>query len=1134
MIPEELLEHLEARLQPLKDFQRASADWLFKQMYKGESPHMLLADEVGLGKTVVARGLIARILIDRLRNGETEPYRVVYICSNLVIARENIEKLDPLPAGVERREPVPRLGYLCYRKYASRPDSGETQPLTLDTLTPSTSFHVSSGTGERWERAAIYAALLNDPVFHAFKEYLIYVLKGGIENVERFKGQALEVFEKQDLRDDFPDKLIKELKTRTFEYVGNTILHWLSSGGNERPSLYDVLWEVTRMVRDNIPEREYSAVLRPLLLALRRCLVDLCLEYVDADLYILDEFQRFRDLIDEDSDEEQAELAHRVFQKSSHTRILLMSATPFKPFTGVEEREDGEDHYKDFRAILKFLLRYEPGLLEDYERHRKALYRQILNIRRDQVHAIGTEDREQIEKILRSVMCRTERQSLNVSTGSGEMIVDKTDPVPFTKADIENFRQTDKIALAVSSAIGRTVPKPIEYAKSAVCPLSFLDHYQLKEKLRAHQRNWQVRRALEASSRGWLDFEPIRNYQPISATSPSTANGDVANARLRALTDISIGERGALMLWIPPSLPYYRLEEAFHDCEDFSKTLVFSSWVMVPRMISTLLSYEVERLTVGNKDSVITDKEEGERTYFAETGRRRQPGPQINYGMRTEGKKPLPANMSNFTLIYPSIVLSEMCDLVQNLKDRKSLNQLRTILAGMIRDKIDDLRLKQYVTKGGESERWYWAAPLLLDRAGTWPHEAIEEWFATLQNRQKETQSIRNEDHGSESGKEEVSAKQEHFAFLKEVFEQPESAGLGEMPEGLAEVLADLSLGSPAVLAYRSFVRMFPIENRVTQLHRAREVADEFVSLFNKPESISAVRLSYKYRSRHLPSAYWAMVSSYCASGCLQAVLDEYLHLIKDQGGTPESAWMHLVNTVNLQASVINVDSLTSFLNSEPRKMRMHYAVEFGSQRAETEEGKRRATGLREVFNSPFRPFVLATTSIGQEGLDFHRYCRRLVHWNLPSNPVDFEQREGRITRYKGLAIRQIVAHRHSAELSQQVRSNDLDVWSNLFEIANRHERLSSSRSEVTPYWHIDRNEDEPGIERVIPLFPYSSDVGRLSRIMKTLALYRLAFGQPRQVELVDHVLKNGLSPDEVAEVVKRLTVDLSPIRFNN
>ena len=52
---------------------------------------------------------------------------------------------------------------------------------------------------------------------------------------------------------------------------------------------------------------------------------------------------------------------------------------------------------------------------------------------------------------------------------------------------------------------------------------------------------------------------------------------------------------------------------------------------------------------------------------------------------------------------------------------------------------------------------------------------------------------------------------------------------------------------------------------------------------------------------------------------------------------------------------------------------------------------------VRGAFNSPFWPFVLATTSVGQEGIDFHWWCHAVVHWNTPANPVDFEQREGRV-----------------------------------------------------------------------------------------------------------------------------------------
>jgi len=64
--------------------------------------------------------------------------------------------------------------------------------------------------------------------------------------------------------------------------------------------------------------------------------------------------------------------------------------------------------------------------------------------------------------------------------------------------------------------------------------------------------------------------------------------------------------------------------------------------------------------------------------------------------------------------------------------------------------------------------------------------------------------------------------------------------------------------------------------------------------------------------------------------------------------------------------------------------LRCHYAVPFGTQKMSDESGQERVVNIRESFNSPFRPFVLTSTSIGQEGLDFHWYCGEVVHWNLP------------------------------------------------------------------------------------------------------------------------------------------------------
>ncbi len=208
--------------------------------------------------------------------------------------------------------------------------------------------------------------------------------------------------------------------------------------------------------------------------------------------------------------------------------------------------------------------------------------------------------------------------------------------------------------------------------------------------------------------------------------------------------------------------------------------------------------------------------------------------------------------------------------------------------------------------------------------------------------------------------------------------------------------------------------------------------------------------------------------------------------------------------------------------------MRCHYAVDLGNQRVETDDGKKRIKGIRHNFNSPFRPFVLATTSIGQEGLDFHTYCRKIVHWNLPSNPIDLEQREGRINRFKGLVIRQQIAKKYGDPLNGDTQL-DRGVWEALFDAADKAERCSSGKCELIPYWHVEADHFQ--IERIIPFYPFSKDRAKLTSLLKTLALYRLAFGQPRQAELVEHLLTN-ISEAKITEIRDKLMIDLSPIRY--
>jgi hypothetical protein len=50
-------------------------------------------------------------------------------------------------------------------------------------------------------------------------------------------------------------------------------------------------------------------------------------------------------------------------------------------------------------------------------------------------------------------------------------------------------------------------------------------------------------------------------------------------------------------------------------------------------------------------------------------------------------------------------------------------------------------------------------------------------------------------------------------------------------------------------------------------------------------------------------------------------------------------------------------------------------------------------------FNTPYRPEILVSTAVGQEGIDLHRECRHVIHHDLCWNPATIEQRTGRVDR---------------------------------------------------------------------------------------------------------------------------------------
>ena len=147
---------VEAVLADLKDFQRRTARWAFERMFTDRDPaiRFLVADEVGLGKTHVAKGVIAKV-IDHLGRTGDERHDIVYVCSNATIARQNIRKLAP--EGIEPLEDVDRLTMLASVELNDS-DAGQAS-INLLAITPGTSLKFGRTTGRFRERCLAYAFL---------------------------------------------------------------------------------------------------------------------------------------------------------------------------------------------------------------------------------------------------------------------------------------------------------------------------------------------------------------------------------------------------------------------------------------------------------------------------------------------------------------------------------------------------------------------------------------------------------------------------------------------------------------------------------------------------------------------------------------------------------------------------------------------------------------------------------------------------------------------------------------------------------------------------------------------------------------------------------------------------------------
>ena len=1058
-------------LRPLKPFQHRTVDHAFNRLFLAEdsTSRFLVADEVGLGKTLVARGIVARA-VDHLWD-DVDRIDVIYICSNASIARANLPKLRIGGAHERSFALATRLTMLATEFAPRTGHPGMLHgKLNFVSFTPRTSFDMGHAGGRRRERELLFH-LLAPNVERRIP--LMNVLQGGVRDREGWRrGLETELPIECGIRKRFDAELRKRVGLR--RKLDNAIEGWFHRYRDKWPP------DARRARNEVVGE-------------LRQLLAGVCVHALEPDLVILDEFQRFKPLIETRTEHqsEAAELAQSLFCATAHdgrpVRTLLLSATPYKLYTADAEIEH-EDHFEDFLATTKFLFGAQRSRVETLKR-RLARFATALK-RTDTLDPTHADDtvlldtpraaKAEVEASLRAVMARTERVA--ASEDRDAMVAENLPLVALMPEDVRQYVAAD----ALFRTVGDRDPMP--YWKSAPYLVHFMRGYKFNYRLdetiaRSPDKIVEV---LDAHGRSFLTAEALQQWSML----------EPAHAKLRVMVSHQLEGGLWRLLWMPPTLPYWPLEGPFRDMARTTKTLLFSAWNVVPDAVSAVLSYEAERRMAGKRIATYQNPESQQVPLLRLT----QSAPD--------------ARRSRHRLLLLLLPCVPLADEAHPLRAPNGCDRHR-----WIRDRIE-LRLSQSglpdVEDGPVDDRWEWAAPLVLDPA---LRPFLQAW------RNGELRAISNDEALPKPNPELFNAYLEDLLAL-------ELDRLGRRPPDLADLLTEVALGSPTVLALRSLNAPSGVTVQ-TRRRLAVMIGDAFWSLFNRPAVIALLRqLAAERRDPGDETVYWRLVLDYCRQGNLQAVLDEQWHLLWDQHSWSEDYDADTIATDCAQSLVQAAHPVRSRVHArmferpdngsvDQRDFRIRtvFALRFGQLRSETDE-QISQDAVRAAFNSPFRPFVLASTSIGQEGLDFHPWCHRLVHWNLPGNPVDLEQREGRVHRYKGHAVRRNVAAAHGEAALASWQPGD-DLWSLMFERADRAAR-DAGEPDLVPHWIAS---GQYRVERHVPLLPYASEVAGFERLKRQLAAYRVVFGQPRQEELITLLDRAALPLRDL----QALTIDLSP-----
>ena len=1028
---------VEAVLAGLKGFQRDAVEHVMERLYRApaaeRSNRFLVADETGLGKSIIARGVIARTIEHLEIVDEVDRINVVYVCSNADLANQNLKRLNVL--GDECVTSATRLSLLALESASlTKPASGRGKKVNLVSFTPGTSFSEGGWRQGEGRERALLTIILNKlvNVTCSDRRTTRLIMQGAVKTLERFATEYVLPME-QNLAGSLDLKIVDAF-TSLIQKDG-TLDEFLAlrEDARGRQLLGQELWERAA----NMTGR------------MRQSLALASVDSLEPDLIILDEFQRFKHLLDPTQDSQAAELAHELFTYE-HARVLLLSATPYKPFT---QHGEDEDHSEDFLKTVEFLTAGDPEALDEVRNSLSGYRRSLI------ADGNPAGQAARVRSALVPFMTRSERPALG----------ERDDLVTVTHLPVAPPTDDDLVHWVALRELSHEIGNPIDldYWKSIPYFASFMEGYKPSRSV-ANALNGphhaRVRAALEKTQR--LPEQAIRAFDAI----------ELGNGKLRALAERTVDAGWWKLLWMPATMPYLKPGRVFEPLSDGSvtKQVVFSAWNGTPTAVAALLSYEADRRVAGDKFVMAANTPEARQQVVA----------RLRYGVNADGR---PVGLSALALFWPHVALAEAGDPLASARTAG-----RRPPADELNDAVTELLTREL-------------PPL---PAAAQAYDAYFAWPGALPD------SLEGKTAEHLIG---VAVEDQSDRFLEHV-----RHALDTPPEkSTHDDLARLAAHAPGNIAWRAVGTVAGSEvTRQGRWDAAMVLARGLRNLFNRPESTTLLITLYGDER-----PYWQSVLEYCADGNLQAVLDEYLFQLHS-----ESSGKDLDDDDLLAIAAQAVDAMglrrATYLGHDPASetatvpLSARFALRYGGSHAAADDEKSgvRQSVVRASFNSPFAPFVLASTSVGQEGIDFHWWSHAVVHWNLPGNPVDFEQREGRVNRFAGHAIRKNVAEAHWGDV---LAAHDSQPWRTAFTAAEEQSARSTDLGEFAPWWVY------PGparIHRVLANYPLSRDESRYEQLRSDLTLYRLTLGQPRQDDMVRLMASRGVDGTMP-------TIDLRPPR---